>query len=52
GTHFHILTALSGELDIAAGDDRVTLTTGQTALIPACLGMYTLTGTGRVLRSF
>lgn len=52
GTHFHILTSLAGDIEITAGDNLVPLAAGQTALIPASLGVYTLSGTGRVLRSF
>lgn len=51
GTHFHILTCIDGAATITAGDWTVELGLGQTALIPASLGLYTLSGTARVLRS-
>jgi len=51
GTHFHILTCIDGAATITAGDTSVPLDMGRTALIPASQGIYTLSGTARVLRS-
>jgi mannose-6-phosphate isomerase len=50
-TRFHILTCIEGFATIAAGENSITLKQGQTALIPANLGAYTLTGPARVLCS-
>jgi mannose-6-phosphate isomerase len=52
GRQFHILTCIEGQATIEAGAEQVDLQIGQTALIPACHGRYTLSGTARVLRSF
>lgn len=52
GTQPHILTSIEHEMKVTAGDISIRLAKGQTALIPASVGAYTLTGTGRVLRSF
>jgi len=52
GNRFHILTCIEGAAVAAAGDSSVELKMGQTALIPAALGVYTLSGTARILRSF
>jgi len=51
GRRFHALTCISGEIDVESGQG-ITLTAGQSALIPACVGAYTLSGSGNVLRSF
>jgi mannose-6-phosphate isomerase class I len=51
GRRFHILTCIEGDALITAGDMTVELAMGQTALIPANTGVYTLSGTARVLRS-
>lgn len=51
GTHFHILTCVEGSAAIRVGETEVLLSMGETALIPANLGVYTLTGEGKVLRS-
>ncbi len=52
GEHFHILTCIEGETLVSASDVSFPLKLGQTALIPANQGTYTLAGTARVLRSF
>lgn len=52
GQVFHILTCIDGEADISAEGETLTLRVGRTALIPASLGQYTLSGTARVLCSF
>jgi mannose-6-phosphate isomerase len=51
GRRFHILTCIEGDAIIAAGDVSVELGMGQTALIPASIGLYTVSGTARILRS-
>jgi mannose-6-phosphate isomerase len=52
GIQFHILTCIDGALSIAAGETAVDIHKGQTALIPADVGVYTLSGEGRALRSY
>ncbi len=52
GRQFHILTCVEGQTTVEAGDALLDIPMGQTALIPACVGRYTLTGTARILRSF
>ncbi|MBZ0289632.1 MAG: class I mannose-6-phosphate isomerase, partial [Anaerolineae bacterium] len=49
---FHILTCIEGQAAVTHEDSQIELYPGQTALIPASLGEYTLSGTARVLRSF
>ena len=49
---FHALTCTRGEATVAADGTMLTLTLGQTALIPASVAGYKLTGTGDVLRSW
>ncbi len=49
---FHALTCIEGTATVEAGGVRVELAAGQTALVPACIGAYTLSGTARVLRAF
>lgn len=46
---FAILTCIDGKAQINAD---VTMKKGQTILIPACLGKYTLSGTAHVLSSY
>ncbi len=48
GRRFVILTCIDGEAQVNA---EVTMKSGQTVLIPASLGKYTLSGTARVLSS-
>ncbi len=49
---FHTLTCIEGTATITADDTPpVTLELGQSALIPAVIGRYTLSGVTRVLRS-
>jgi mannose-6-phosphate isomerase len=43
GASFHALFAAGGRVDVAAGGERVTLRAGQSALVPADAGAYTLT---------
>ncbi|RMF78274.1 MAG: mannose-6-phosphate isomerase [Chloroflexi bacterium] len=52
GQHFHILTCAEGEAHIDSDEGSVTIGIGQTALIPACIGAYTMRGTAKVIRSF
>lgn len=53
GTRFHALTCTDGFMTVDwGGGDGVAFSTGQTVLIPASLGIYTLTGEGEVLRSY
>jgi mannose-6-phosphate isomerase len=49
---FHALTCTRGEVIVKADGVALPLTVGQTALVPACVPGYTLTGTGDVLRSW
>lgn len=49
---FHILTVIDGAATVEHGDSPVEAAKGQTVLIPASLGRYTLRGTGKVLRSW
>lgn len=51
GRFFHALTCTDGSITVAGGGVTIMLFRGQTALIPAALGAYTLSGEGRVLRS-
>lgn len=53
GGHFHSLTCIEGEITMSAeGHEDVILYLGQTGLIPACIGQFSIAGTGAVLRSF
>lgn len=45
-----ILTVLEGEVEILAGPTRTPLGVGGTAVLPAALGEYRLTGRARVVR--
>jgi mannose-6-phosphate isomerase len=49
---FHILTCIEGALTVQHDEMLVSLGIGQTALVPAALGRYTLRGSGKVLRSW
>ncbi|MBZ0292608.1 MAG: class I mannose-6-phosphate isomerase [Anaerolineae bacterium] len=49
--YFHILTCIEGQAQIQYAGESLTLDMGRTALIPASLGIYTLTGPARVLNS-
>jgi mannose-6-phosphate isomerase len=49
---FHALTCTGGALTVVSADgESLSLKRGDTVLIPAALGAYTLTGRGDVLRS-
>lgn len=49
---FHALTCVRGAVTVEGGGERVAISVGQTALVPASLGGYTLGGYGEVLRSY
>jgi mannose-6-phosphate isomerase len=49
---FHILTCIDGAIEVEYSAKPVKLAKGQTVLIPAELGQYTLHGMGKVLRSW
>src|SRR5690606_26725665 len=52
GGAFHSITCIEGDVRIEHPLAIVELRLGQTALIPATLGNYTLVGDGTVLRSY
>jgi mannose-6-phosphate isomerase class I len=52
GTQFHILTCIEGTATVIAGETAFDLGLAETALIPASVGAYSLSGTARVLRSW
>lgn len=53
GRRFHALTCIDGTLTLTTdAADALALTTGSTALIPAALGRYQLSGVGVALRSY
>lgn len=49
GRRFHALTCIAGRATLAAGGGRLTLRAGQTALLPACAGAWSLAGEARLL---
>jgi mannose-6-phosphate isomerase len=49
--HFHALTCIAGKVRVEHSVQSFNMDTGQTALVPASLGEYTLAGNGTVLRS-
>ena len=51
-TSADLLSVLSGELTVRAGDADVTLTQGGSCVVPAALGAYTVAGEGVLLRSY
>jgi mannose-6-phosphate isomerase len=46
GEVFHALTCIEGAAEVSAGETVVAFSAGQSVLIPAALGMYTLGGSG------
>lgn len=52
GGAFHAITCIEGRVDIQAAGGILSLKKGQTGLMAAALGDYTLTGDGTVLRSY
>lgn len=51
-TSADLLTVLSGELTLRAGDTELTLSQGGSCVLPAALGTYSLTGEGALLRCY
>ena len=51
-TSLEILTATEGEMKLRAGGEEVSLSKGETVVLPASLGEYVLSGEGVVLRCF
>jgi mannose-6-phosphate isomerase len=51
GRRFHVLSVISGNASITAGGVTVEAALGQSVLIPAAAGAYTVSGPGDVLRS-
>jgi len=49
---FHALTCIGGEVTVTGASGAITLHNGQTALVPAVAGQYTMVGTGDVIRSW
>ncbi len=47
-----LLSALSGELTVRAGDAEVMLTQGGSCVVPAALGQYSVSGKGALLRCY
>ncbi len=52
GRFFHTLTCIRGEAVIEAADEVVQMVRGESAVIPAAVGAYTLRCAGEVLRSW
>jgi mannose-6-phosphate isomerase len=50
--HFHALTCSAGKVHIEHSGATFDLALGQTALIPAALGAYAVSGVGTILRSW
>lgn len=51
-TSADLLSVLSGELTVRAGDTEVALTQGGSCVLPAALGAYSLSGKGVLLRCY
>lgn len=51
GNLFHALSCIDGQCSVSGGEQTVNFSKGQSVLIPANLGNYTLSGDGVVLRS-
>ncbi len=51
-TSLEILTAVEGEVTLRAGAEEVSLSKGETAVLPASLGEYVLSGDGVVIRCY
>ena len=49
---FHALTCTEGCVEVVAGEVSVAMQTGQSAVVPASTGTYTMHGRGCVLRSW
>ncbi|CAN7439874.1 class I mannose-6-phosphate isomerase [Microbacterium sp. LjRoot45] len=50
-TSFQILTCLTGQLELTTGSGASSLVAGQSALLAASTGAYSLTGTGTLLET-
>lgn len=50
--HFHALTCIAGNVSLASDEHQVDLVKGATALIPAALSHYAISGEGQVLCSY
>lgn len=48
---FHALTCIEGNVEIAANDQTISLSLGQSALIPASIEQYSTAGNGKALCS-
>jgi mannose-6-phosphate isomerase len=49
---FHLLTVIEGALTVEAAGVSITVQHGQSAVIPAALSAYTVSGTGKLLTSW
>ena len=49
GCRFHALTCIAGRAALEAGAGRLDLRAGQTALVPACSGVWSLAGEAQLL---
>lgn len=52
GRRFHVLTVIGGRLEISANGVTAAASHGQSVLIPAAVGVYSVSGVGDLLRSF
>ncbi|MCU0466245.1 MAG: class I mannose-6-phosphate isomerase [Anaerolineae bacterium] len=52
GRRFHAITCTDGTLRVGWPGGEVAFSAGETVLVPASVGAYTLEGTGEALRSF
>ena len=51
-TSADLLTVVSGELTLRAGDTELRLSQGESCVLPAALGAYSVTGSGALLRCY
>lgn len=49
---FQAITCIDGACTLTTGENIITMPTGSTVLVPACIPEFSLTGTGFLLRSF
>lgn len=49
---FHILTAFQGKAELVVNNMSTKINSGQSVLVPACLGKYLINGDGVILQSF
>jgi len=52
GKYFQSLTCIQGNISVTASEITVEVPLGNTVLVPACIGNYTISGEGEVLRSW